>query len=388
MTGLSIEPTVPTGQLVELEEKALELTSVANRLTACLPHAVQIGVGDLVRSMNCYYSNLIEGHQTLPRDIDDALNDRYSDDPERRALQLEAVAHIEVQRKIDLGLDPQEPPTSVSYVKWIHREFCERLPDELLILKHPQTGQEVRVVPGEFRNSEVIVGRHVPPDASEVEALATYFEQAYDPARLRGMAALMAIPAAHHRFLWIHPFVDGNGRVARLISHAMMIRSGIGSPLWSVSRGLARQVEEYKLRLASADQRRRGDLDGRGNLSLSALVDFCRFFYSTCVDQVTFMGSLLNPSELGRRIRLFARDEIDAGKLPKGSLEILVEALNSGEIERGRIQDITGYQERRARQILSELIQKDLLVPTGPKKPVRLGFPLAAAERWLPSLYV
>ena len=81
MNGYSIEPILPRGEIFELEEKALELTRVANRVTASLPPAVQIGVGDLVRSMNCYYSNLIEGHQTLPRDIDDALQLRYSDEP-------------------------------------------------------------------------------------------------------------------------------------------------------------------------------------------------------------------------------------------------------------------------------------------------------------------
>ena len=117
-------------------------------------------------------------------------------------------------------------------------------------------------------------------------------------------------------------------------------------------------------------------------------MDFCRFFFEACIDQVEFMESLLNPSELGRRIRLYARDEVDGGRLPKGSESVLLEAFNVGELERGKIRDLTGYQERRARQILSELVQLDLLVSTGPRRPVRLGFPLHVAERWLPSVYV
>jgi hypothetical protein len=113
------------------------------------------------------------------------------------------------------------------------------------------------------------------------------------------------------------------------------------------------------------------------------------------------MERLLDPSELGRRVRLYARDEVDAGRLPNGSTEILdrnprpnssteflMEALSSGEVERGKIQQLTGYQERRSRQILSDLVHKDLLVSTGPRRPVRLGFLLHALERWLPSLYV
>ena len=323
---------MPSGALPELEEQALKLTSVANRLTASLPPAVQVGVGELVRSMNCYYSNLIEGHPTLPREIEDAIKLRYSDDPERRDLQLEAVAHITVQRKIDAGEDPDCDCTSEEYIKWIHREFCELLPPEMLIAKHPTTDEEIPVVPGEFRQTEVTVGRHLPPDYSDLPELISYFSRAYEATRHRGVAAILTIPAAHHRLLWIHPFIDGNGRVARLMSHAMLLRSGLGSPLWSVSRGLARGVDRYKSTLAAADQPRRGDLDGRGNLSQQALVDFCHFFFEACIDQVTFMETLLNPSELGRRIRLYARDEVDSGRLPKGSEEVLLEAFNAGEV--------------------------------------------------------
>ncbi len=388
MSGFSIQPTLPSGPIPELEEQALALTSVANRLTASLPPKVQVGVGDLVRSMNCYYSNLIEGHPTLPREIDDALKERYSDDPDRRDLQLEAVAHIAVQRKIDQGEDPDCDCTAEEYIKWIHREFCERLPEEILVAKNPDTGEEVPVVPGEFRETEVKVGRHYPPKHTELGGLLQHFSEAYASDRLRGLATVLAVPAAHHRLLWIHPFADGNGRVARLMSHAMLLRSGLGSPLWSVSRGLARRVDDYKKTLAAADQPRRGDLDGRGNLSQQTLIDFCRFFFDACIDQVDFMESLLNPSELGRRIRLYARDEVDSGRLPNGAEPVLLEAFNAGEVERGKVRELTGYQERRSRQILSELVQKDLLVSTGPRRPVRLGFPLHVAERWLPSLYV
>ncbi len=383
-----MEPMLPSDALSALEEQALKLTSVSNRISASLPSAVLSGVGELVRSMNCYYSNLIEGHPTLPREIDDALKFRYSDEQDRRDLQLEAVSHIAVQSMIDMGEDPEDDPTSASYIKWVHREFCKRLPDAMLVSKHPGTGVEVPVIPGEFRQTEVVVGQHVPPGHSDLDALLAYFEQAYASTRLRGLSSLFAIPAAHHRLLWIHPFVDGNGRVARLISHAMLLRAGLGSPLWSVSRGLARNIDRYKATLAAADQPRHGDLDGRGSLSHKALLEFCQFFFASCIDQVTFMEELLNPSELGRRIKLYARDEIDAGRLPKGSTEVLMDAFIFGYVERGKIQELTGYKDRRARQILVELVQKGLLVSTGPRKPVRLGFPLDVVERWLPSLYV
>ena len=340
MIGHTIEPTQVPRDNIELEEQAIALASSANRLSACLPKAVQYGIGELVRSMNCYYSNLIEGHPTLPREIDDALKFRYSDEPDRRDLQLEAVAHIQVQKMIDLDEDPEVSPTSVEYIQWLHYEFCSRLPADMLVLRHPKSAEEVQIVPGEFRLSDVEVGRHLPPNFNDVENLMKYFAQAYDIQNHRGLALTYSLPASHHRLLWIHPFVDGNGRVARLMSHALLKRLGLGTPLWSVSRGLARSVEEYKRALAEADQPRQGDLDGRGNLSLSAMIKFCKYFLSTCIDQISFMESILDPSELGRRIRLYVRDEMDAGRLPNGSLEIIMEAFNAGEVERGENQRI------------------------------------------------
>jgi hypothetical protein len=60
-------------------------------------------LADLVRAMNCYYSNLIEGHDTHPIDIERALKSDYSNDAKKRDLQLEAQAHIAVQKWIDAG---------------------------------------------------------------------------------------------------------------------------------------------------------------------------------------------------------------------------------------------------------------------------------------------
>ena len=108
----------------------------------------------------------------------------------------------------------------------------------------------LRIVPGELRTSGVMVGRHVPPNADELPSFLLRFEEAYAPERLSRVHRILAVAAAHHRLLWIHPFFDGNGRVARLMSHAMLLRYGVGSRLWSAARGLARNAERYKAALA------------------------------------------------------------------------------------------------------------------------------------------
>ena len=129
-TPTLMEPMLPEEGNKRLEDLATELVGKASSLASSLRPEVRASVGDLVRSMNCYYSNLIEGHNTHPRDIDRAMKADYSTDTKKRELQLEARAHIEVQRMVDAS--NIDALVSSETICWIHREFCSRLPDELL----------------------------------------------------------------------------------------------------------------------------------------------------------------------------------------------------------------------------------------------------------------
>ncbi len=381
-----MEPLLPE-MAQELADLATDLVARAAALAGRIHSTLAAGIGDLVRSMNCYYSNLIEGHQTLPVDIDRALHNDFAQEPERRNLQLEARAHIEVQRMIDRGEAPS-PTVSEEFIRWVHREFCRRLPDELLWVENPQSGEKLQVIPGELRTRHVKVGRHVPINAEDIPAFLARFAEAYTRRDLSKLQKVIGVAASHHRLLWIHPFLDGNGRVARLFSHAWLRELEIGSELWAISRGLARQVDKYKAHLASADAPRRGDLDGRGNLTQAGLNEFCRFFLATCADQVSFMESLLQPAELLRRIEIWCEEETRARRLPRGSWPLLRETAIAGEFARGRAAELTGYETRQARTVLSTLIDRALLTADGPRSPVRLGFPVSVIDRWFPSLYV
>jgi hypothetical protein len=86
---------------------------------------------------------------------------------------------------------------------------------------------------------------------------------------------------------------------------------------------LTGSVTEYKALLTDADQPRRADLDGRGALSQRSMVAFCRFFLERCLDQLSYMGSILEPAELLRRIEIYPEEEIRAGRLSKGSFPLL-----------------------------------------------------------------
>jgi Fic family protein len=376
-----LEPVYPQ-RTQRLEELAIELAVKVNGLTQGLHPIVVRSLGSLVRSMNCYYSNLIEGHRTTPRDIERALVQEFSSDPGQRNLQLEAKAHIEVQTSLDL--DPVWQTIDVvspEFFQKLHDEFYQRLPEAFW-----QLG-EIAVIPGAFRAMNVQIGRHVPPPPDTLTIFLKRFAQVYQPQRLAKVDQILAVAASHHRFVWIHPFLDGNGRVVRLFSHAYLQRIGIGNSLWSVSRGLARRMSDYRSLLAQADQQRRNDYDGRGNLTLAGLGQFCEFFLETCIDQVDFMTALLQPTQLLTRIQADIEIAVQQRTLLPGSFALVKAAFLEGELLRGQAAAITGYQERQARSILKRLIEQGLLVADSPKGAVRLGFPIVAAEKWLPRLW-
>ena len=258
------------------------------------------------------YRNLIEDHITHPHDIERALANDFSEEPKKRELQQEAVAHIYVQRLIDEENDPDVWPATATYARWLHEQFCSRLPPEMLWVEHPGTGERVAVVPGELRKRDVKVGNHVPPPHGALPGFLARFDQAYGAPPLSRLRQIQTVGAVHHRFLWIHPFIDGNGRVARLMSHALLKRLGIGTSLWSVARGLAREQVRYKQLLMQADGPREGDRDGRGSLTQRGLVEFCRFFLDRAVDQVGFMSELLEPEALLRRMEIHLEEEVRA----------------------------------------------------------------------------
>lgn len=354
---------------------------------------------DLLRIINSYYSNLIEGHNTHPYDIVRAMQRKYDTEPAKRNLQLESVAHITVQRDMEIRLqeDPWINILDREFLCHIHREFYSLLPEEFLIVQDPDTGRESRVVPGELRTEAVKVGRHIPPGSESLKVLLDRFGEFYAPERHHGAAKLVAAAAAHHRFMWIHPFLDGNGRVARLFTEAYFHRIPVfGYVLWSVSRGLARRNADYKDALTHADAPRRNDLDGRGNLSNEGLKQFCRFFLEVCLDQVEYMGDLLKLEELIQRIRNYI-DFRNRGMVPGPSGEkqslrpeaakMLQEVLIHGASSRGDVIRDSGLKERTGRNLLGLLIEEGLLISDTPKGEVRLGFPIHAAGWFFPELY-
>lgn len=367
-----------------LTDLALELAQRAAGFRKSLPDGVMAALADLVRAMNCYYSNLIEGHDTHPIDIERALKNDYSADPKQRDLQLEARAHIAVQQWIDEGhLDGRA--FTADGIRELHRRFCDLLPEDLLTQTLESTGETARVVPGEYRTHDVQVGRHVPVSPGAVPRFMARFEEVY--AKLGRTDTILAAATAHHRLSWIHPFIDGNGRVMRLMSYAVLRETLDTGGVWSIARGLARNVEDYKRHLAACDLPRRNDLDGRGHLSEETLAAFTQFFLQVCIDQVKFMEELVQPDRLRARILVWAEEEIMLDNLPPKAGKVLEAVLYRGQLPRADVPALVDTGPRQAGRIVSSLMEQGVLTAETTRAPLHLAFPAKLASRWMPGLF-
>ena len=375
------EPLLPQRKLDVLQDQALEVAEKSSRLGGGIHSSTISSIQGLVRSMNSYYSNRIEGQSTHPANIERALVQDFSDMPSTAKLQRIAIAYINAEKELEkiggLGL---ENTLRSSILLEAHRALYGRL------LPEDRTTEEGRVIePGLVRQENVTVGRHDPPLWKSVPDFLKRMDQIYaQPASSN--QSLIRVACAHQRMMWVHPFLDGNGRAVRLQTHLALLPLTKG--LWSMNRGLARQRDDYYAYLAAADQPRQGDLDGRGNLSEKTLWEWCQWFIGIANDQVGFMEKMLNLSEMRRHIEalIFFRASQDKA-IRKEAIAPLYHLYLAGPTKRGDFLQMTGLGERTARSLLSRLLETGLVMSDGHKSPVQFAFPLDSLQFLLPNLY-
>lgn len=384
-----MEPLLPEDRDGKLAGLALEVLRRAERLHSALHPVTRSGVVDLVRSMNSYYSNLIEGHRTTPRDIDAALRQEFAGNREQRELQQLHWAHVETQRWMESELTHRKPADicSAEFLCQVHREFYRRLPEGFQVLEE-ESGRKHRVEPGALRRAVVSVGHHVAPAYERLPEFLKRFADFYAPCVQNTPQGLVAAAAAHHRLAWIHPFLDGNGRVTRLFTQAWLhCAQAAADGLWTLARGLARRQTDYRAVLSNADERRLNDFDGRGYLSDRRLSEFCEFVLTVAVDQLDFMRELLDLDRMQNRIMGYAQRGESAKELPAGTGLVLRDVFLRGQIPRGDVARIISVSPRTAQTVTGRLLTAGLLVSDSAKGPVRLGFPSTAAGDYFPNLF-
>jgi Fic family protein len=385
------EPLLPSEQAVRpLLERASDVAHAATSLGAsAVAHTELRG---LLRSMNSYYTNRIEGEHTRPADIERALQQDFSSNADLARRQRLAVAHIQTEVVCeselavraaagqDLVRDLYEPAA----LTWLHGQLFEGLPTKDLRLADGSF-----MAPGAWRTRAVAVGRHEAPTAAALPLFLARWREVYGQVR-RGEATIVALCAAHHRLAWMHPFLDGNGRVARLHTHLLCRASGLSNGLWSPLRGFARSEERYKALLAAADEHRRGDLDGRGNLTQAGLVAWIGYCLDLFINQINFMAQQLNVQSM--RDRMAAALAFEASALQSGvRAEALIPLhylfMVQTELGRADFKAMMGLGERVATDTVSALVRQGFVASDSAYGKLRFAIPRHALRFYFPALW-
>jgi Fic family protein len=386
-----MEPLLPRNRQ-GIGELSHAILLQAGALKGSLPVNSIKQVASLVVGINSYYSNLIEGHRTYPGEIDATRKADYSANPKKAALQKLGVAHEEVEHLMRqrLEAESQLELCSEDFMCWLHYELYSRLPSEFHIVKDVE-GKKYSIEPGAFRTHPTHVGRHIAPQANSLSQFVARFAEAYSYQSVSPSDRLISAMAAHHRFMWIHPFADGNGRVARLMTTAYLIRAGVDDlGLWSWARGLARARETYYDLLADADHLRRGDRDGRGQLSELSLSAFIQFGLEVIQDQIQFMSEKLDLLKFESRLEDHIRRDLPFGdtKNANAYVRILMEILRRGELARGKVAPLIGKAPRTTSPLIGTLEHAGYVTSDGPKKPLRISFAPELRDACFPRLYI
>lgn len=370
-----------------VRERETLLARLSGELFGRLPETTCAALAQTLEGINSYYSNLIEGQSTRPIEAERALARTLAETSDSPAgdLGLLAVAHIHTERwtREQLRASPALDVTGEDFICELHRRFVSELPETLRIVSGP-TGLKAINEPGVLRKQDVEVGVHLAPSANEIRPLLRAFGEAWS--RIPKTPAHILL--AHHRFAWIHPFLDGNGRIARLLTTVMLAQQGLDAGgLWSLSRGLAKRRADYYSHLANADSSRRGDFDGRGALSQQAATDFASFMMDVCEDQIRFMSARLQIDHVKDRMARFCAERALVMGRDARSAPLLLEAMFMGRLERGAAQRLLGLGERAARMVVAECVEDGLITATSSRADLTPRYPVYAAAYLFPHLF-
>ena len=392
----SLYPPIPSVRLGELKDMAQEIIAKSASLEGKVALQTARALGDRLRYLNSYYSNLIEGHKTTVIEIENALKKNFSEDEERKYAQELCVAHVLAEREL-MDEVIENPPNNIcdfEFVGKIHQKFYAQLPEHHQYTHDSNGFTNIYVAPGQMRDNNVSVDggfSQLGPDAKHLPKKYSEFSEYYHPKNFHGDEKLLAVAASHHRLGWLHPFKDGNGRVTRLFSGLYLSQIGINqSNLWSLSRGFSRDKQWYMINLQSADS----PAEGMTGFNQEFFADYCMYFLETCLDQINFMEKMLNLQKINTKIDQYINDRNRMTEtfnhLDPRAGRLLKALFQQGEIPRNEAMSILNMadkSERHVRRIVSQVVKEGLAWSKTHKSPLRIGLPLHILPYYFPDLF-
>lgn len=391
--SIQVEPLLPDYTSPVLQEKAEEIIALSGRFKNALHELTFKSVLELIVPMNIYYTNLIENIDTNPIDIHNAIvnSQQMTDNPFRNRISDSEIL-INLERQLLEAIIFEEETKeywSFSFIKNLHKQFFEKIPTEKRFVLSVKE-EPIQIEPGEYREMGAKIQRHIAPNPEDISSLMLHFQNIYDTGRFHSIAQrLMNIAAQHHRLLFIHPFMDGNGRTARLQTDVALFSEDLSNGLWMPSRGFARKLDVYREKLSQADQSKLNASDGKGALSQAKLNEFCEFFFDVCIDQMEFMSEKLKVSTLQENYESMLQYFVSRKAFPEEAILPLMHAFEFGKIKKHEFHRLYGKSDKPSKELGRKLVSLGFLKEDKKdvKKPYEIALPIHAALFLFPEMY-
>lgn len=286
----------------------------------------------------------IEGNHTT---LADYVESRLETQPATQSDQLREMSNIEdAMTFIEDHFAPGD-------------EVTEHLVRELHALAVQQLEREGDATPGAYRNGPVKISQseHQPPEAVLVPQymgeLVAFINHPH-PAKYD----LIKVALAHHRFAWIHPFGNGNGRVVRLMTYALLIKYGFnvktGGRVLNPTAVFCNDRDRYYAMLGHADS---GTLEGRET--------WCIYVLNGMLDELRKVDRLTDAQYLIERILTpalhFARERELVTQLEE---KVLLATARAGVAKAGDLKDaMPNMNDTQRTYQIRKLVERRMLVP-------------------------
>lgn len=328
----------------KLIENILEFNHMKRRrVYGSTPFSVFIQIKRIFHMLESLASVRIEGNHTT---ISELVESRLTGtDSEERFIEIDNMQDALV------FIDENIEGTKINQI------FLSELHKK--IVKGLSLDKEGCKSPGEYRKTKVRIANsfHLPPEPALVSSqMVNLFEfinkddlEQYD---------LIKLALAHHRFAWIHPFENGNGRTVRALTYAMLVKQGFNVNQHRILNPTAVFCNDrgrYYSELANADK---GTND--------ALIQWCEYVISGLIKEIGKIDKLLNYDYLKDEILIPAITQAkEVGKISQLDNSILKVVVKSQKVKPKEVSDLFKDKSAAARsQYLRRMIEKNILIKT------------------------
>lgn len=332
----------------------LELETLRSReLNGTTPPWIFFGVKNLFQTVESVISTHIEGNNTTIAAYVEAarsFNKKIDIDQKiKMILNLEnAIKDIEKEVDVNTVFDK-------AFILDLHRKVVDGLDTS-------QDG-EGDAYPGSYRNEhrEIQNSKHILPQHTDLRDLMDQLIKFINTPVPHTME-LIKIAIVHHRFVWIHPFGNGNGRVVRLLTYAMLARAGYidkdGARLLDPTAVFGSNKLTYYDKLSGAD-----DLSEQGS------TDWCEYMLSGLTQEIHKIDQLLDRDFTKREIIVPAVMYVhEKQKITRLERDMLLICIEKNLVAASDFRDLfpASTSHVRISQVINKLKEQNLIATPKP----------------------